>query len=941
MLMNLPVKMKTLLVVGVLALTGSKSFALPPEVAAFRAPVQTPAEVEKGFVWVEAEGFADYGAWRLDTQFVDRMGSGYLIAAGVLQPIGRATTSLKVPSAGTWTVWARTKDWLPEYHPGTFRVTLGGRPGAMLGASGKDGWRWEKAGVWELPASSVDLALEDLSGAFARCDALLLTTRTDYVPPDDPTACAAARARFTGADTSVADGGEYDFVVVGAGPGGLSAALAAARKGVRVALVHDRPLLGGNASCELGVPTDGAAVTHENAREGGLCEEANLLRVVTREKNLSAAFARMTRELPTLTVVGNRRVERVEKAGERISAVIAHDTLTGRWTRFRGRFFLDGTGDGWVGRYAGADLLLGREAQSVYGEDPAPEKGDTMLMSGCLMGNYLGYQYRSAGKPVSYETPVWARVLPEGFVRNVQNPAGHWWIEHSGRFNELEDPERARDELVRINFAYWGWIKNEWKGKASAANLALAEMAYMNGRREGWRLRGDYILTGNDCQAGRVFDDRISYGGWPLDRHDPEGMENPTGNGYCPNHPNVPIYTIPFRILYSRNVPNLLMAGRNVSVSHVALGTVRVEATIMTMGQAAGTAVPHLLAKGLTPREYAADPANIRALQQELLKDDQYIPDVVNEDPDDLARGARVTATSCADFCVVPASAVTLRKSSGGRHELNMARATGFSREHLSELGAFRCWLENDRDESVTVTACVFVAADAAARADGRRQVGEVSSDVRPHARGFVMFRPSAPLPLDGAYVWVQLKKARGVFWRLTERDAVSGAARAYPEGGDWHVVPAARYAFAPADGFCQSVDAKPDYVIDGVSRPVGRCTHCWISDPTQPLPQSISLAFDEAKAVDEVRLTFDPDLNPLHPVAHPATLVKSYCLEGKTANGWMTLADEEENVLRLRVHRFPPVRVSELRVTVRSTWGDPSARIFEIRAYGNGKRRD
>ena len=153
----------------------------------------------------------------------------------------------------------------------------------------------------------------------------------------------------------------------------------------------------------------------------------------------------------------------------------------------------------------------------------------------------------------------------------------------------------------------------------------------MNGRREGWRLRGDYVMTGNDCQAGRVFDDRISYGGWPLDRHDPEGMENPRGDGYCPCHPPVPIYSIPFRCLYSKNVPNLLMAGRNVSVSHVALGSVRVESTIMTLGQAAGTAVAEMLKRGQTPREYGAGTGNIRTLQQLLLKDDQYMGRALRE----------------------------------------------------------------------------------------------------------------------------------------------------------------------------------------------------------------------------------------------------------------------------------------------------------------------
>ena len=212
-------------------------------VAGFRAPVVAPAEQEKGYLWVEAESFADYGAWRLDTQFTHKMGSAYLIAPGVCKPIGSAKTTLSVPRAGTWHAWVRTKDWLPEFSPGRFALTVNGRQSGPLGASKREGWRWEKAGAFELPQGDVSVSLDDLSGAFARCDAVLFTTDAAYVPPDDADGVAAARARFAGETDVVNDGGEYDVVVVGAGTAGMGAALAATRTGARTALVHDRPLL--------------------------------------------------------------------------------------------------------------------------------------------------------------------------------------------------------------------------------------------------------------------------------------------------------------------------------------------------------------------------------------------------------------------------------------------------------------------------------------------------------------------------------------------------------------------------------------------------------------------------------------------------------------------------------------------------------------------------
>ena len=914
----------------------ASAFALEPEVRNFRAPVQTPREVVEGFVWVEAEGFSDYGNWRLDTQFVHKMGSGYLLAAGVLKPIGSARTWFDIPSPGKWTVWSRTKDWLPEWHPGTFRVSVNGQPGETLGDSGQEGWRWERAGCWELDKGPAEVSLDDLSGAFARCDALLFTRDGGYVPPDGDAECAAARARFTGTDPRVADGGEYEFVVVGAGPGGISAAIAAARHGARVLLVHDRPVLGGNASSEIGVPTDGAAISHMNAREGGICEEANLARVGG-EKSFSDVFRQMTEELPNLTVRGNSRVERVEKSGDTITSVLAHDTLTGAWTRYRGKLFLDGTGDGWIGYFADAELLHGREARSEYGEYPAPEKGDALLMSGCLMGgNYLGYSFHSSGRGnVPFVVPEWARVLPPDFDRWTTNGKSQWWVEHGGRFDELSDPERARDELVRINLAYWGWLKNEWKFKDRLADQELCEMPHMNGRREGYRIRGDYLLTGNDCLEGRMFDDRISYGGWPLDRHDPLGIDNPTGNGYCDIHPDVPIYSIPFRILYSRNVPNLMMAGRNVSATHVALGTVRVESTIMTMGQAAGTAAAFMIVKKLLPREYGADGANIRELQQTLLKDDQYIPGLANNDESDLARKARVAATSVSKELVTSRTRSPLFGLSEDRVELDGPRATCWPVGYISRIAAFECMLESTSDRPVGVRADVFSAADISGEKDTMKLVGTAEAVVPEGHRGPVRFEPEEDICVAGPYVWVRLSAAEQVWWRMMGDGRECGLARSFGKDGFETVEKGRGFSFTPESGDRKPIETKPEYVIDGVSRQVDSCTHCWISDPNLVLPQSLTLTLPSSVIVSEIRLTFDSDLNPLHPAAHPSTLVRSYIVEGEAESGArVLLADVSENIQRHRVHAFRAQAVKAVMVTVRSTWGDPSARVFEVRLY-------
>jgi len=786
------------------------AWAKPGEVPDFRAAPQRAVEAVRGFLWLEAEGFADYGRWRLDTQFTHTMGSAYLIASGVGTPIGAATTSVTIPRAGVWRVWARTKDWLPEFSPGAFAVTVNGRAGRRLGVSRRVGWLWEPAGDFDLAAGEASVALQDLSGFFGRCDALILTTDLAYVPPDDAAALRAERFRLKGESGAVADRGTFDVVVVGAGPAGVPAAIAAARGGAKVALIGDRPVLGGNSSIEIGVNMCGAVVSKPAARETGIAEEAICRRARKRSPGTSDVYREMCAAETNLTVFTCERMLEVEKDGDAIRAVRCRNTMTGAWSRFAGRFFVDATGDGWLGYYAGAEYRFGREGRPEFGEPEAPERPDLLTMSGLLHEPKVGVSYRAekTDGSVAYETPVWADVLPRGFTRNVRSLRGQWWIEHAGYVDDCADPEFARDELIRISFAYWGWVKNVSHLKDEARNYALCEIPIIDGRRDSRRLVGDYILTGQDCHAGRVFPDAVAYGGWSLDIHDPLGMMAVETTGWCPLHPSVPIYTIPFRSLYSKNVPNLLMAGRDVSVSHVALGSTRVQSTGSVMGQAVGTAAAMCVAGGLSPRQLGQ--TRIGELQQRLLKDDAYLPGFRNEDPADLARTATVTASSCATE--------TVRYSPNG----------------------------------------------------GGDRVGRANGD-GPGKKGMIVYG-----------------------------------------------------------------NVRPANVIDGVSRPVGRASHAWVSAADATLPQWIRLDFPEPVEAREVRLTFDSDLEFNAWLCRQAEeLVRDYAVEGSAdGESWFTLAEDRDNFLRHRVHRFPPQKLKAIRLTIRATYGAPEANVFEIRVY-------
>ncbi len=901
---------------------------------AFRKPHREVRETVPGFVWIDAEDFADYGGWWIDTQFVAFMGSAYLIAAGICDIVDDATTEAHIASAGRYRLWVRSRNWFPENSPGRFKVAINGEAaGKIFGMAPEPMWLWEDGGEFDLPAGKVRIALQDLTGEYGRCDAIVLTTDLGYTPPDAMEAIAQERARLTGLSLEPTDAGEYDVVVVGAGTAGCCAAIASARLGAKTVLIQDRPVLGGNASIELGVPPQGASAKNPNARESGIMEEALRITVERDYPLVSDAFRELTSAETNLTVMLNRRVIAAEMGkGGRIAAVRAIDTLHGRISRARGRQFIDCTGDGWLGFYAGAEYRLGRESREQTGEELAQEAPDNITMSGCIMGRQaLSFRAEDSGGPSPYTPPPWAAKLPpaEEFGRTIKSlTGGNWWLEHEGTVDDLNDPEHARDELIRITFGYWDFIKNRWEDRAKAVNHALVHVPIWNAKRETRRLIGDYVLTQQDVQAGRVFPDRISYGGWSIDIHHPRGIYSGKEGPYHFD-PRVPIYTIPFRCLYSKNIANLLFAGRDMSVTHVALGTVRVESTLATLGQAAGTAGALCIRHGADPRGIYE--RHITELQQTLLKNDQYIPETKNEDPDDLARGAKITASSSSENQFFRREDVL---KDDDAHELTTTRAVMLPTGSEPRVGTAWLLLRSKKAEPVDIEARLR---GAAAQGDfsSSIDIATAKATVRPGAERWVEFDFGATV--KEPFFHISLPAAKGVEWRLM-KTAPAGSCRAY--GGTaskpWTPHEGQYYAAATEPPRALPLDMRAENVIDGVARIVGKQTHVWSSDPTKPLPQWIELDLGEPKRFNVVQLTFDTDMNlrwPAKPLAKQC--VRDYeiaCDDG--AGGWRTLASVKDNFQRWRPHRFPSVTARKVRVTITRTNGDPAARLFETRLY-------
>ncbi|NOY79570.1 MAG: FAD-dependent oxidoreductase [Kiritimatiellaeota bacterium] len=901
--------------------------------ARFRKPKREVSMIEPGFVWIDAEDFTDYGGWLLDTQFVHLMGSAYLIAAGIGRPVKDATVEFELPAAGRYRLWVRARNWLPEYTPGTFAVLVDGRGGARaFGAAKTDKWVWERGDEFELTKGTVRLALRDLTGGYGRCDALILTTDAGFSPPDTLEGVRRERSRLTGLNLDPRDGGEFDVIVVGAGAAGSVAALAAARMGAKTALIQNRPVLGGNASIELGVGINGAASGHPNARESGIIEEVGRIKARYAYPRWSEPFRTIAMDEKNLTVFLNEHVFAVDMDGaNRIAAARSVNTLTNRITRYRGKYFIDCTGDGWVGYFAKAKYRLGREARSEFNESLAPEKSDKITMSGCLMGEFaLAFRAVNTGQPVRYTPPPWAYNLPAGnaFGRNIRSVvSGEWWIEHPGTIDDLWQAEKARDELIRITFGYWDYLKNKWSERKRAADYTLAYVPIMDAKRESRRLMGDVILTQNDVQSARVFPDRVSYGGWPLDVHHPRGILSGKAGPFDCN-PRVPIYTIPFRCLYSVNIDNLLFAGRDVSVTHIALGSVRVQGTLATLGQAVGTAAALCVKHRLTPRELCRE--RIGELQQTLLKYDQYIPGLRNEDPNDYARRATVSASSTARFDLFGRDQVR----GEAIHPLNMDRSVIFPASGVERIESIFLRLASARKRPVRLVLHLRSVTDPANLSTGV-ELGTVEGEAPPESEVWVEFRVDRAVAAPFLQVW--LPRTEGLSWRLMTR-APQGSCRAYGDGARnaWQVQPNQFYAFYTRPPLSSPASYAPENVVNGVARPVGVHTNMWVSDPTKPLPQWLQLDFTGPVEINTVYLTFDTDLNaPFHTVPLPAECVRDYTLSYRDANGkWVELVAVEGNFQRRRIHRFAPRITGGLRLTVQATNGDPAARVFEIRAY-------
>lgn len=783
----------------------------------------------------------------------------------------------------------------------------------------------------------------------------------------------------------------YDVIVCGGGMAGFCAAIASARHGAKTCLIQDRPVLGGNASSEVRVTIHGAACHHDHARETGIIMEAmnaerranhlfpiengwtnsvhdmTLYDLAVRESNLTLHLNTTVKDVQMddgtwgLEALPNWPVANDEKGylhrpachrGKRIKTVKAHVANAEVELLLETTMLIDCTGDALPAHLAGCEWRWGTESTAETGEVHAPAESSTDTM-----GNSIHIRCIDTGRPAPFKAPDWAvkHEDPSYFYDQGRTPnepqGGYWWIEIGVPWNTIHDKETIRHELTRHALGVWDWMKNkDPKTIDQCRNYALEFIGQVPGKRESRRIIGHHFINENELQERTDFPDVCAYGGWFIDLHTPGGLlaessEPASALGYNPHLKEIALkyigpYGIPLSALISKDVPNLLMAGRNISTTHVALGTVRVMATCGLMGQAVGTLAAFVTREGGDPIDWT-EQGSMQRIQQTLLRDGCFLPRRRNEDPADLARQAAASASS--HFRLSGLGTWEM-----GEDEMIRERVRQRGRGQASELSFTPCqWMYLDGGPLEKV-GLHFINPTDQVQSAHLRLVKVDSLWAYHREEGEIVWEGdlSVPAGLD-EMAWAEMgldqTPAGCVRLEIYGPEAVKvrwTAGYAYGLcGGD--LIGSGKFNRARNLAF-QMIPAQEVYpaknALTGVTRPQDG-TNLWLSDPGQSLPQHLDLQWDQPVRFNQVELTFPPQLvvethweNPYYVAPH---IAKRYRLQAYRDHQWETILVEDDNHESRRQHRFDePVQTSQLRLLIEETHGARSAGLTEIRVY-------
>ncbi|MDN5687052.1 MAG: FAD-dependent oxidoreductase [Brachybacterium sp.] len=734
---------------------------------------------------------------------------------------------------------------------------------------------------------------------------------------------------------------ETDIAVLGGGLAGICAAIGAARQGRRVVLAQNRPVLGGNSSSEVRVWVCGATAhgIHLFARETGIMGE---LFVENQYRNPEGnpyywdlLLLEKVRAEENITLLLNTDVTEVEADGPADARVIrsVRGWMSGSERRITlvAPTFIDCTGDGLVGYLAGAEYMTGREPRSQFGESWAPDEPDQNML-----GSTILFYSKDIGRPSKFIAPpfavdVAAAGIPEHrVIRQDMKGCAFWWIEWGGEMDVVHDNERIRDELQGVCYGLWDHIKNS--GEFDAENLTLEWVGSVPGKREYRRFVGEHVLTQQDVLDQTEFDDRIGFGGWSIDLH-PSGGVYATEPGSRHWHPDGN-YHLPLRILFSKDVANLWMAGRDISASHVAFGSTRVMATCAVLGEAAGIGAALAQELGVGPSQLADE--HVAQLRRAMVRADASVLGVPNDDPADLALQADVRASSTKTTLASTRSAGLVPLE----HDLGLVLPVDPRLDGIDVLV--------DAERNTELRASLH------ATSKPQNYLPDVEVDTArvrvPAGRSWVHL-PLSWEPETAQNGFVTLHATPGVAvhegsW--VEPGTVTMIHREMPEGERWteqwrhwketlHGSGICFRATAPTDAF------RGEQVRGGYARPYGG-PNMWVSASTSEDPQPwIELTWLEPVQIGRVEVIFDDDVNEdlinLHHHRTEAevmpTLVRDARVEALVDGAWREVARVEGNRRRRWAATLDdPAMCESLRVVTENGGACATAQVIGVRGF-------
>lgn len=753
----------------------------------------------------------------------------------------------------------------------------------------------------------------------------------------------------------------YDLVVAGGGIAGICCAVASARGGLRVALVQDRSVLGGNSSSEIRVPPAGAVACNPWMMETGLIEEL-LLRERAEDANpdffagnVSSTYDRslleFVEEQPNLDLYRNTTVFNVELSGgetpdgrKKIACLHALSSVSGTIWHFSASQFADCTGDGTVAFLSGAHFVSGREGRGKFGEHLAPLQEDDHRM-----GSSIYFTARRTPMAQEFIPPKWAKKFSTraeiGFHSSNlgcfdgEMTTGYWWMEISNPFDTIYQDDQIYRELLAYIYGIWDYIKNNPEGgyTEKAKNFALDWVGSLPGKRESRRFPGDVILTEHNCREIGDWPDAIATAGWFLDLHVPGGVKNtddpPDIDANYSHFTRVSPYNVPLRALYSREIANLWLGGRCMSASHVAFSSLRVQCTLGALGQAIGTAVAYSVPKKLLPRELWHSPHR-EAIRQNLLREDVRILECRNEDPEDLARGCEVTASHDLPL--------NLEQVDCGRfEELSTARAQVFpvTHTHIERIWAY---LKNTGSKSAVVYARLTRIKNIWDQGDGQ-PLGKTKAALPADFEGWTAFDFDCTVTPQSCCRF-ELDALPRIYWARSRFQPAGTSAQnffrctggAEPTNSSLSSLSYQEADIPPYEGwygdgtnstFSHAVKILPcpqpfggENVINGCAWP--ECTpNLWKTIVTDPGSSWLEIDFHREVRLNTVILTFDTDLNFQHIYLPPRwrqnCCPEAYRLLIRSNGGWVEIYSRSGNYQRRNTARFDTVTTDAMRLEI------------------------